>query len=199
MALQACNTLNGRDGREAVTLVGAARRAAGRDASPRLLSLLAAREAFGYAKTGDRTAAVRALATSERALDQDSHTDGEPTWLNFWSYADLACHRARVALVLDDLREAERASRLAVAASDATTYPRNHTLYTALLGTSLARGGAVDEAMAVTPPVVVQATRFGSRRILGETRRVLGEIERRKGYRPAESFTAWARQVLPAA
>ena len=140
MALQAASSPRPMDGREAVQLIDAARSAIG-DGTPRLHSLLSAREALGHARNGDRRAAVHALAESERLLDHES-TDGEPAWLWFWGDADLACHQSRVALFLGDLAPAEAAARTALSYADEATYPRNHTLYSGRLGNVLARGPA---------------------------------------------------------
>src|SRR5262249_38734104 len=67
MALQASDAPGG--GQETVDLVQAARVAAGDQATPILLSLLAAREAVGHAQAGDRNAAISAMGRSHQFLD----------------------------------------------------------------------------------------------------------------------------------
>ncbi|MGH3672898.1 MAG: helix-turn-helix domain-containing protein, partial [Pseudonocardiaceae bacterium] len=104
MALQASHTPGG--GRETVDLARAARAAAGNQVTPILLSLLAAREAIGHARSGDRSAAASAVAESRRWLDYGRRGD-EPFWLDFWGPADLAAHEITVALGTGQGRLAE--------------------------------------------------------------------------------------------
>ncbi|MGH3913443.1 MAG: hypothetical protein ACRDTC_08535, partial [Pseudonocardiaceae bacterium] len=86
MALQAERPGNGP---EVVALAQAARTSAKDQATPTLLSLLAAREAIGHALHGDRAAAVSSVAEARRWLDHGRAGD-EPFWLDFWGPADLA-------------------------------------------------------------------------------------------------------------
>jgi hypothetical protein len=197
MALQAASSPRPMDGREAVQLIDAARSAIG-DGTPRLHSLLSAREALGHARNGDRRAAVHALAVSERLLDHES-TDGEPAWLWFWGDADLACHQSRVSLFLGDLAPAEAAARTALSYADEATYPRNHTIYSGRLGNVLARAGRLEESIAIMTPVVNRVQTFGSSRIRSDVCDTIELLDHHQGYRPARQFTAWSRKVLAVA
>lgn len=183
-----------RAGREAVDLVAAARRAAGNNGTPRLMSLLAAREALGQANAGAKAAACTALRTARRHLERDGSAD-EPEWLDFWGDADLASHESRVAWLAGDRRASIRARRDAVAAAD-PRLGRNVALYTAVLGTLLTRNGELEEAITVSTPVVARSREFGSRRIVdavNDTRRLLAA---HRDYRPAREFVDWSGQIL---
>ncbi|MGQ0778179.1 MAG: helix-turn-helix domain-containing protein [Pseudonocardiales bacterium] len=186
-----------RRGSETVGLAQAARAAAGDQASPTLLSLLAAREAVGHAWAGSRAAATGSIARARDWLDQGRRGD-EPFWLDFWGPADLAAYETRVALALGQGKLAVGAARAALAANDAGTYPRNHTLYTVGLGSVLTRVGQYDEAIAVTSDAVqrMDAMRGCGRALtrLHHTIDLLG----RQNYPPATSFAAAARRLLPA-
>jgi transcriptional regulator with XRE-family HTH domain len=195
MARQAVDSQDPRQGRDAVALIGAARRTAGSSATPRMRSLLAAREAMGHARLGDRSAALRALAASERLLDGGARPQ-DPAWLRFWDHADLAAHQRRAALFLRDLTWAERAGRVEFSASDATAYPRNHAISGAALGGVLARAGKLEESIAVATPVVGSVGTFGSRRLRSELRDVVQVLDRHEAYPPARRFTAWSRKLL---
>ncbi|MGQ0776339.1 MAG: helix-turn-helix domain-containing protein [Pseudonocardiales bacterium] len=186
-----------RRGGETVGLAQAAKAAAGDQASPTLLSVLAAREAVGHARTGDRAAATGSIARARHWLDQGRRGD-EPFWLDFWGPADLAWHETRVALALGQGTLAVGAARAALAANDAGAYPRNQTVYTVGLGSVLTRVGQFDEAIAVTGDAVqrVDAMRGCGRAVtqLHHTVDLLG----RQNYPPAKSFAAAARRLLPA-
>ncbi|MGB8231240.1 MAG: helix-turn-helix transcriptional regulator [Pseudonocardiaceae bacterium] len=196
MALQASNA---GDGRETVDLIQAARKAATRDqdGNPLLLSLLAARQAIGHAQTGDRSTAISDLAHSRQWLDHGRRGD-EPFWLDFWGLADLAWHETRVALATKQGQAAEVAARTALASVDATSFPRNHTLYAAGLGSILTQRGQLDEAINVTSQAVQGAHAVrGSGLAVSNLRHVVDQLGQQK-YTPAKTFATAARRLLPA-
>jgi hypothetical protein len=199
MALQACTSDSPVDGREAVDLMDVARRSAGAAMSPRLASLIAARQAVGYARAGDRNATVKAMGSAERLLGDAMPASDEPTWLHFWGLADLYCHHARAFLALGESDRAEQAASTALAASDEAAYPRNSAIYAALRARALIEHGKVDEAITAAVPVVARVSTLGSRRIVAETRGTIRQLGKYLSYKPAASFTAWANGLLSAA
>ncbi len=199
LAAMALQTSNSGNGQETVDLIQAARRTATRDQSgnPPLLSLLAARQAIGYAQTGDRGAAISAIVQARHLLDHGRRGD-EPFWLDFWGPADLAWHETRVALVTKQGKSAEVAARTALARVDATSFPRNHILYAAGLGSILTQRGQLDEAISVTSQAVQGAHAVrGSGLALSNLRHVVALLEQQK-YPPAKTFATAARRLLPA-
>jgi transcriptional regulator with XRE-family HTH domain len=194
MSLQASNTPGG--GRETVDLAQAARAAAHDQASPTLLSLLAAREAVGHAQACDHAAAVSAISQSRHWLDQGRRGD-EPFWLDFWGPADLAWHETRVALVGRKGKSAEAAARAALASVDITSFPRNHVGYTVGLSSVLTQLGQFDEAISVTSDAIqgIQEIR-GSGRTIAELRHTVDLLGQQK-YEPAVTFATVARRLLP--
>ncbi|MBV9139922.1 MAG: helix-turn-helix domain-containing protein [Pseudonocardiales bacterium] len=196
MALQANDA---GDGREAVELIQTARKVATQDQIHfPLLSLLAAREAVGHAKIGDRRAAAAALGQAHQWLGRGRRGD-EPFWLDFWGPADLAAHEKSVALATRQGKAAEVAARTALASVDATAFPRNYTSYTASLGLVLAQRSQLDEAISVTTEAI-QAVHagHGSGRIVTRLHRTLDLLEQQK-YPPATTFATAARRLLPTA
>lgn len=163
---------------------------------PTLLSLLAAREALGHARAGDRAAAISCLAEARRWLDHGRRGD-EPQWLGFWGAADLAWHETQVGLITRNGKSAEIAARVALTTVDAEAFPRNHTLYTARLGSVLTWLGQLDEAIAVTSDAVqrVDAVR-GSGRIVSDLHHTVDMLGQ-QSYPPARTFATAARRLLP--
>jgi hypothetical protein len=160
--------------REAVDLATTAQRTAGRAATPRLMSILLAREALGHAGRGD-TASAHAALRRGRALADRPRREDDPTWLNFYGPADFASHEYRVALTLGDFTAAERAARTAHTLDDPVAYPRNYALGLIELADALVRQRQIDESAAVASQAADAAADLDSRRVT----RGLGAVARR--------------------
>lgn len=167
-------------------------------ASPAVLSLLAAREAMGHAALGDDAASAAALTRAQRLLDRGRAGD-EPQWLRFWGPGDLAIHEMHAARMAGRMPAAERAAHEALASADPVGAARNHTLYAAYLGNSLARIGKYEEAVAVSREVLTSTARRGSQRVTAELR-ATARLLAGATYVPARDFAATIdRLLLPAA
>ncbi|WP_447037612.1 tetratricopeptide repeat protein [Streptomyces sp. DSM 118878] len=171
--------------REAVRAAQAATRAARRHGSPRLLSLLALREAGGWAGLGDRAGCEHALTRAHALFDRGA-TSEDPEWMSFYGEAELNGLEAQCWSALGDWsRAATYARRAAVtAASDTPHFTRNIALYTAELADDLARAGRPDEAATAGLRVLslldeVQSSRVQS--MLATTARVLLPHRRASG------------------
>ncbi|QKW06676.1 hypothetical protein HUT18_09945 [Streptomyces sp. NA04227] len=165
--------------REAVRAAQAGQRAAHGLGSPRLLALLALREAGGWAGLADRAGCVRCLARAETHFERGP-SPADPEWMSFFGAAEFEGLRAQCWAALGDWRSAARHARRAVAAQDAH-FTRNTALYTAELATDLARAGHPEEAAAEGGRVLgllgeVESARV--RALLGRTVRVLLPLRR---------------------
>jgi hypothetical protein len=174
--------------REALDLAIAAQRSAGRAATPRLSSMLNAREAMGHAGTGDATSAHAALRRARQHVE--TRHDDDPRWLSFYGPADFAAHECLIALALADSAAAEEAARTAHALGDPVTYPRNHALGLIKLADVLAQHHKVDESAAVATQATIAAADLDCRRVT----RLLGEIAQRlelhRGNSDVDAFLA---------
>ncbi|MFI7338360.1 tetratricopeptide repeat protein [Streptomyces sp. NPDC050085] len=132
--------------REAVRAAQAATRVATPLGSPRLLSLLALREAGGWAGLGDRRACERSLARAQ-ALFARGVSEADPEWMSFYGEAELEGLEAQCWSALGDWTRAVRHARRAAALQD-PHFTRNIALYTAELADDLARAGHPDESAA---------------------------------------------------
>ncbi|MEU2437703.1 hypothetical protein ABZ595_16125 [Streptomyces rubradiris] len=151
--------------REAVRAAQAAQRAARPLGSARLLSLLALREAGGWAGLADRTGCERALARAQ-ALFERGGADADPEWMSFYGEAELAGLEAQCWSTLGDWRRASRQARRAAHAQD-PHFTRNIALYTAELADDLAREGRPDEAAEAGLRVLALLDQVQSSRIQG--------------------------------
>ncbi|MBC2863588.1 hypothetical protein [Streptomyces mexicanus] len=168
--------------REAVRAAQAAQRAARGLGSDRLMSLLALREAGGWAGLADRTGCARALARAQ-ALYERGPSPADPEWMSFYGRAELEGLEAQCWSTLGDWTRAARHARRAAQLQD-PHFARNTALYTAELADDLARGGHPDEAAAAGMRVLdllgqVQSSRV--RTMLAGTARVLLPHRRASG------------------
>ncbi|MFI6873003.1 tetratricopeptide repeat protein [Streptomyces sp. NPDC050400] len=132
--------------REAVRAAQAATRVAAGSGSPRLLSLLALREAGGWAGLGDQRACERCLARAQ-ALFARGASEADPEWMSFYGEAELEGLEAQCWSALGNWDRAARHARRAAALQD-PHFTRNMALYTAELADDLARAGQPDESAA---------------------------------------------------
>ncbi|WP_327118327.1 tetratricopeptide repeat protein [Streptomyces sp. NBC_01341] len=151
--------------REAVRAAEAGQRAAGPLGSPRLLALLALREAGARAWLGDRTGCEQAIGRARTAFDRGPR-DADPEWMSFFREAELELLEAQCWSALGDWPRAARHGRRATRLQD-PHFTRNLALYRAQLAGDLARAGTADEAAAAGHQVLDLLDRVQSSRIRG--------------------------------
>ncbi|MEV3971113.1 hypothetical protein AB0K68_23650 [Streptomyces sp. NPDC050698] len=168
--------------REAVRAAQAAQRVARPVGSARLMSLLALREAGGWAGLADRVGCERALARAQ-AFFERGPAEADPEWMSFYGEAELEGLEAQCWSTLGDWPRAARHARRAAELQD-PHFTRNIALYTAELADDLARGGRPDEAAVAGMRVLdlleeVQSSRVQT--MLAATARVLLPHRRASG------------------
>jgi tetratricopeptide (TPR) repeat protein len=168
--------------REAVRAAQAAQRVARPVGSARLMSLLALREAGGWAGLADRVGCEQALARAQAYFERGP-SDADPEWMSFYGEAELEGLEAQCWSTLGDWPRAARHARRAAELQD-PHFTRNIALYTAELADDLARGGRPDEAAVAGMRVLdlleeVQSSRVQT--MLAATARVLSPHRRASG------------------
>ncbi|MET9919500.1 tetratricopeptide repeat protein [Streptomyces sp. NPDC006435] len=149
--------------RESVRAAEAGQRAAQPLGSPRLLALLALREAGGRAGLGDRTGCERAIGRAHTAFGR-GRSDADPEWMSFFREAELEFLEAQCWSVLGEWSRAAHHARRAVRLQD-PHFTRNLALYRAELTWDLARAGRAAEAAAEGHRVLDLLGRVRSTRI----------------------------------
>jgi hypothetical protein len=172
MTLQAATS--GR-GREALDLAECAQRAARPVATPKLSSLLAAREALAHARLGDMPRCGGALASAERLLTEGEDSDDED-WLAFWGPADFFGTVASAQLSTGVPGHAAQSGRAALAAVH-PAYPRNEACYRARLAQALVALGDVDEGATVASDALGRLDTITSARVRDDLRSLRGQLE----------------------
>ncbi|MET9589554.1 tetratricopeptide repeat protein [Streptomyces sp. NPDC006516] len=151
--------------REAVRAAEAGQRVAGPLGSPRLLALLALREAGGRAWLGDRTGCEQAIGRARTAFERGA-SEADPEWMTFFREAELELLEAQCWSALGDWPRAALHGRRATRLQD-PHFTRNLALYRAQLAGDLARAGAADEAATAGQQVLDLLDRVRSSRIRG--------------------------------
>ncbi|MGW8062791.1 tetratricopeptide repeat protein [Streptomyces ziwulingensis] len=168
--------------REAVRAAQAAQRIARPLGSARLMSLLALREAGGWAGLADRVGCEQALARAQAFFGRGT-SDADPEWMSFYGEAELQGLEAQCWSTLGDWPRAARHARRAAESQD-PHFTRNLALYSAELADDLARGGRPDAAAGAGLRVLdllgeVQSSRIHT--MLAGTARVLLPHRRASG------------------
>ncbi len=141
----------------------------------RLAALLHARLALGYARTGQRSLAERALGRAESAFDRDR---GEPdAWLFFFTAAELSGMAGAVCHALGQHRRAAASTGAALELIE-PQFERNRAIYRAQHARTLVCGGEVEGAAAEARQVLAVCGRLQSQRIREWLHALRGEFGR---------------------
>ncbi|MFZ3475911.1 hypothetical protein ACODT3_40865 [Streptomyces sp. 4.24] len=185
--------------REAVTTAQVAQRLVAPLGSPRWLSLLAMREARGWALQGDRTLTEQALVQAHHLYAQGPR-DADPGWLTFYIPAELA---GLESLCRADLGQHERAASGAEQAVMlfAGGHPRNRALYTADIAVHHARKNTpdLDAATDAAHRTLAYLPDVRSERLLRSLRDVAGTLRPHHHARAVADYLDTYRAAVPAA
>ncbi|NUK23692.1 hypothetical protein [Streptomyces lunaelactis] len=116
--------------REAISAAQGAQCAVRFFGSPRMLSLFAMREAGGWALLGDTSAADTAIVRAHQLYAKGPSSDADPTWLEFYTPAELSGLEALARADLDQHDRAAAGAEHAVLLHG-DRFARNRALYTA--------------------------------------------------------------------
>jgi transcriptional regulator with XRE-family HTH domain len=191
MASMARQASDRRRPREVIDLATSAQRTLGRAATPRLKSMLLAREALGHAGAGDAASARVALRRARGPAEDARHAD-DPRWLDYYGMAEFACHEHRVAMMLGDFAAAEDGARTAVALSDPVAYPRDYALDLLNLADVLAQRRKIDESAGAATQATIAAADLDSGRVARGLRAAAQQLAPYRGDAGVDRFLALA-------
>lgn len=178
---------------EAVRAAQAGRRAAAALGSDRLRSLLAAREAGGWALLGDSAATGEALAAAGDLFARGTADDG-PEWMSFYGEAELTGLEAQCWAALGDHHRAAERARRAVLLQD-PHFVRNTALFTAELAENLAAAGHPDEAAAAGRSALSLLQEVRSARVRAMLGGTAERLRRWSGNTEVEAFLTNLRPI----
>lgn len=168
--------------RQAVAVARAGLSIANGRATPVLSALLHAVEARGQALLGDSGSTRTAVLEAQRHYER-SRLDGEPTWLGFYTEAELSADLGRC---LRDVGEPDEAIRLITQALD--SYEPWRVRSRCFVQTDLASahlvGGDLEHAAALGRDAVRTATQVSSTRTLDRLRTLQRQVQPRRAGSP---------------
>jgi transcriptional regulator with XRE-family HTH domain len=165
-------------------------------ASPAVRAALLAVLARAHARLGNQDECLDALDGAERDLAR-SRLDEEPNWIAYFGEADLADEKAHCFFDLGQQALAQREATAALALMP-TSRVRRLAIDTALYGSSLARGGELDEACAVGRRAVDYAAMTRSFRGAHRIAMMMAELQPRAATQPVRDLTDYVRTRFPA-
>ncbi|MFG3529210.1 tetratricopeptide repeat protein [Streptomyces sp. NPDC047917] len=183
--------------RESVRAAEAGQRAAQPLGSPRLLALLALREAGGRAGLGDRTGCERAIGRAHTAFGRGPR-DADPEWMTFFREAELEMLQAQCWSALGDWSRAARHALRATRLQD-PHFTRNLALYRAELAWDLARAGRAAEAATAGHQVLDLLDRVRSTRIRAMLAEAAGVLVPQRGVAEVRDFLERHTELAKAA
>jgi len=193
LCLQACESGSAR---EALALAETAQRTGTRFATPRLSSLLSAREALAHARLRDAASCHAALIRAERQLDEGDDAD-DPEWLAFYGSADFYSAIAAARLLLGAPEDAESVIRSALDAND-SAYPRNRGIYLARLAETLVTQGNLDEGVSVASAAVAQLSEVSSGRVRGRLQGIRHQLAPHASAPEVRDYLDWSASIVGA-
>lgn len=153
-------------------------RAAGKTAQEKghgaLLAEAFVMEAHAHARTGDQGSCIRALTSAETTLARADRT-ADPQWIGYFDEAYVSAKFAHCFKELHQPGTAETFARRSLDMDD--TYVRGRAFNLALLATTHAQAGAVEEACIVGTQALDLTRGIRSARAVGYIRDLLHELE----------------------
>ncbi|WP_432049439.1 helix-turn-helix domain-containing protein [Verrucosispora sp. NA02020] len=166
-------------------------------ATPAVSAALHAVVARAHARLGHERDCLTHLDIAERQLGH-SRPDDEPAWIHYLTPAYLADEIAHCFHDLGRPRQTQRHLSDALAALS-PTHVRRRAIDTALLASSLAAAGQIDEACATARKAVDHAARTSSRRCLQRIVEVQADLEPYRCEPEVREFDEYVRHQLPLA
>ncbi|MFF7363184.1 helix-turn-helix domain-containing protein [Streptomyces sp. NPDC008125] len=164
--------------------------------TPRVLSMLAMREAFAHASLGNRSAAHTAISEAHTFFGRISSGDPEPAWVSYFDepklIADTGIAHGRLGevalaepLIADALRRENEANH------------RGRAFHAFWLARTQLQRGKLDEACRTATDALAPAAAVGSQRVAGHLREFYDQLEPFRREPAAMAFESRLREALP--
>jgi tetratricopeptide (TPR) repeat protein len=180
--------------RDAVELARMGQRISARHVPPRVMSLLALREACGWAQLVATKETRTALSRAYKSFD-NGPSDEDPRWIDFYSLAELDGLAATCHADLGDTDVAMRMTEKTLATMD-HKYGRNRAWYSVVLAETHLRQGDMYDACEVardTLPLIAEVSSTRTRARLGAFRK---NMEQYKDEPAVRDFLAESRDLV---
>ncbi|MFF8566157.1 helix-turn-helix domain-containing protein [Streptomyces albidoflavus] len=183
---------------DALALVSAAQDQAHHEAAttPRVLAMLAMREAFAHAALGDRAATHRALAEAHASFGRIGTGDPDPAWVAYFDETKLAVDTGIAHGRLGDAEIAEPLITDALRREQHSNH-RGRAFHAFWLAHTQLQRGKLDEACHTATEALTPAAATASRRVADHLREFYGELAPHRREPVVLDFEARLRETLP--
>lgn len=172
--------------RDAVELARMGQRVGARHVPPRLMSLLALREACGWSRLADSAECRAALSRAYKSFDHGP-SDQDPKWIDFYSLAELDGLAATCHADIGETDVAKRMTEKALATMD-HRYGRNRAWYSTVLAEVHLQDGNVPDACRVARDTLPLIAGVSSTRTTARLRHFRKSVERHKAEPAVRDF-----------
>ncbi|WP_306332643.1 helix-turn-helix transcriptional regulator [Streptomyces sp. KL118A] len=164
--------------------------------TPRVLSMLAMREAFAHATLGNRDSTHRALGEAHRQFEQIQAADPDPSWVSYFDepklIVDTGIAHGRLGeaviaepLIADALRRENHANQ------------RGRAFHSFWLARTQLDQGKLDQACHTATQALESASTVASERVAGHLREFYDQLAPHRNEPVALAFEARLRALLP--
>ena len=183
---------------DALALVSAARDQVryAEGTTPRVLAMLATREAFAHAALGDRAATHRSLAEAHTSFGRIGTGDPDPAWVAYFDETKLAVDTGIAHGRLGDAELAEPLITDALGREQHSNH-RGRAFHAFWLARTQLQRGKLDEACHTATEALTPAAATASRRVADHLREFYGELAPHRREPVVLDFEARLRETLP--
>ncbi|MGV9320427.1 helix-turn-helix domain-containing protein [Streptomyces sp. NPDC003660] len=183
---------------DALALVSAAQDQArgARGTTPRVLAMLAMREAFAHATLGNHTATHAAISAAHRHFELIGAGDPDPAWVTYFDEPKLIVDTGIAHGRLGEAAAAEPLVEEALRGEYRSNH-RGRAFHSVWLARIQLQRGKLDEACHTAMDALPPAVAVGSQRVVGHLREFCEQLEPHRREPVAVAFESRLREVLP--
>ncbi|MGP8299869.1 hypothetical protein ACTPOK_18460 [Streptomyces inhibens] len=164
--------------------------------TPRVLSMLAMREAFAHATLGSRSGTHAAISEAHRHFERISHGDPDPSWVTYFNEHKLIVDTG---IAHGRLGEAEIAEPLIADAlrRESSANRRGRAFHAFWLARTQFQQGKLEQACHTAMDALTPASAVTSERVTGHLREFSVQLSPHRREPAAVAFESQLRQLLP--
>ncbi|WP_328772502.1 helix-turn-helix domain-containing protein [Streptomyces sp. NBC_00286] len=164
--------------------------------TPRVLSMLAMREAFAHATLGNQTATHTAISEAHRQFEQSTPNDPDPAWVTYFDEPKLIVDTGIAHGRLGEAATAELLITDALRRENNSTNQRGRAFHAFWLARTQLQQGKLDHACHTATEALERAAAVASPRVTGHLREFYDQLGPYRSEPVAAAFESRLRELL---